>query len=248
MSPRFAYQGSELATFARARHWKQYLAEQLRPYIRGRVLEVGAGLGSMTRTLRDGADLSWTCVEPDAGLAASLRDAIQRGSCGDPKTLDVVEGSLADLNRNTAFDTILYIDVLEHIQDDRQELARAAEFLAPHGHLVVLSPAHRALYSAFDQAVGHFRRYSRRSLQNAGPANLSLVRLRYLDCVGLFASLANRLLLRSPSPTASLIKVWDTLMVPVSRLVDPLLLFWFGKSVLAVWHDSGTLSGRENLA
>jgi hypothetical protein len=66
------------------------------------------------------------------------------------------------------------------------------------------------------------------------------VRLRYLDCVGLFASLANRLLLKSPSPTASLIKVWDSLMVPISRWFDPLLLFWFGKSVLAVWHDACT--------
>ena len=202
----------------------------------------------MTRTLRCGADVSWTCVEPDAELAASLRNEVRSGSCGDPKTLDVVVGSLADLGHNTAFDTILYIDVLEHIEDDRTELARAAKLLAPNGNLVVLSPAHRALYSAFDQAVGHFRRYSRQTLRNAGPANLPLVRLRYLDCVGLFASLANRLLLRSPSPTASLIKVWDTLMVPVSRLVDPLLLFWFGKSVLAVWHDSSTLRGEENLA
>lgn len=199
----------------------------------------------MTRVLRGGADRSWTCVEPDAELADRLRQAALRGSCGDPETLEVVTGSVADVAPQAVFDTILYIDVLEHIEDDRGELACAAELLAPEGNLIVLSPAHTALYSPFDQAVGHFRRYSQRTLRRAGPTNLSLVRLRYLDCVGLFASLGNRLLLRSPSPTASLIKVWDTLMVPLSRRFDPLLFFWFGKSVLAVWRESSTLDVVE---
>lgn len=202
-------------------------------------------MGSMTRVLRGGAERSWICVEPDAELADRLRQAARRGECGDPTTLEVVTGSLADVPAEMAFDTVLYIDVLEHIEDDRRELALAAELLAPGGKLIVLSPAHRALYSPFDQAVGHFRRYSQHSLRRAGPAHLSLVRLRYLDCIGLFASLANRLLLRSPSPTESLIRFWDTLMVPLSRRFDPLLRFGFGKSVLAVWSESGRLKAAE---
>jgi 2-polyprenyl-3-methyl-5-hydroxy-6-metoxy-1,4-benzoquinol methylase len=245
MTHHFAYQGCELATFAKARNWKHYLAEQLRPFIRGRVLEVGAGLGSMTRVLRGGGERSWTCVEPDSQMADQLRRAAEGGECGDPTTLDIVTGSLADAPPSAAFDTILYVDVLEHIEDDRRELELAAKLLAPEGNLIVLSPAHSVLYSPFDHAVGHFRRYSRRSLRRAGPVGLPLVRLRYLDCIGLFASLANRLLLRSPSPTESLIRVWDTLMVPLSRLVDPLLLFGLGKSVLAVWRDSRKLDGAE---
>jgi SAM-dependent methyltransferase len=202
----------------------------------------------MTRALRCGADTSWTCVEPDAELAAVLQQAVQGGSCGAPETVRVVVGSVADLAPDAQFDTILYIDVLEHIADDRREMARAAERLAPNGRLIVLSPAHRVLYSAFDQAVGHFRRYSRQSLRNAGPAELSLVRIRYLDCVGFLASLANRFVLHSRSPAWSLVKVWDTMMVPLSRLFDPLLLFCFGKSVLAVWEDSGTLRADRRRA
>lgn len=199
----------------------------------------------MTGVLRGSADGLWTCVEPDLEMGAHLRQAASRGEYGDPNTIEVVTGSLAELPRQPRFETILYIDVLEHIEDDREELARAAGLLAPAGNLIVLSPAHQALYSPFDQAVGHFRRYCRRSLRRAGPADLPLVRLRYLDCIGLFASLANRLLLRSPSPTESLIKIWDTLMVPLSRLLDPLLFFGFGKSVLAVWSEPSRLQGAD---
>ncbi len=248
MIPEFAYQGTELTTFAKARYWKRYLAAQLSPFIRGRVLEVGAGLGSMTRVLRPLANRSWTCVEPDAELCGWLRQAVQRGSCGDPSGLSIVTGSIGDIAPKTRFDTILYIDVLEHIEDDHRELARAARLLAPQGHLVVISPAHNALYSPFDRAIGHYRRYSRQSLRRVGPPELSLVRLRYLDCVGLLASLANRFLLRSATPSEAMIRVWDTLLVPSSRVVDPIFLYQLGKSVLAIWTNSTILKDVENLA
>ena len=61
------------------------------------------------------------------------------------------------------FDTILYVDVLEHIADDAAELARARRLLTPEGNLVVLAPAHQSLFSPFDAAVGHYRRYDERT-------------------------------------------------------------------------------------
>ena len=67
---------------------------------------------------------------------------------------------------------MLYIDVLEHIEHDLDELARAASHLAPGGHLVVLAPAHQALFSDFDRAIGHYRRYNRAGLQKLAPAGL----------------------------------------------------------------------------
>ena len=68
------------------------------------------------------------------------------------------------------------------------------------------------------------------------PEGLSLVRLDYLDSVGMLASLGNRLVLKSAMPSPGQVAVWDRLMVPVSRLVDPLLGHRLGKSVLAVWR------------
>jgi hypothetical protein len=130
----------------------------------------------------------------------------------------------------------MYIDVLEHIEDDAGEIAAAAARLRLGGHLIVLSPAHPWLFSPFDAAIGHWRRYTRKGLRSLGPAGCGLVRLRMLDAVGLLASAANRLLLRSAMPTAGQIALWDRGMVPVSRVIDPVLGHRVGKSVLAVWR------------
>jgi len=174
-------------------------------------------------------------LEPDAKLAERLRAEF----AGDPtlssQTIRVTTGTLADVPGDALFDTILYIDVLEHIEHDRNEMLAAAQHLSTHGHLIVLSPAHNWLFSPFDRAIGHFRRYTRATLRGAAPDPLQLVRLRYLDGVGMMASLANRMILKSGTPTKSQIRFWDTCMVPLSRVVDPLLGYRVGKSIIGVW-------------
>ena len=88
----------------------------------------------------------------------------------------------------------------------------------------------------FDKAVGHYRRYSRRSLAKLTPESTQLVTTFYLDSIGVLASLANRVLLRSDMPSARQIQIWDRFFVPLSTLLDPLLFFRAGKSVVAVWR------------
>jgi hypothetical protein len=154
-----------------------------------------------------------------------------------PGCCRVVVGTLEDASVSSEpFDTILYVDVLEHIEDDRGELALAARLLKPGGHLVVLSPAHRWLYTAFDSVIGHHRRYTRADLRAITPTGLALVRLDYLDSVGLLASLGNRLLLRQALPTPGQIALWDRVLVRLSTRLDPLFGNRLGKSVLGVWR------------
>ncbi len=230
------YCGGELELFAEALHWKSYIARACAPFLRGHVLEVGAGLGGSTRSLVQGERVrEWTALEPDPGQCAVLARAAQELSSARGVPVHARGGVLADLADEPRFDAILYMDVLEHIADDRGELAGAARRLAAGGHIVVLAPAHQALYSAFDEQVGHHRRYDKRSLRVLGPAGLELVVLRYLDSVGLLASLANRLLLRRALPTRRQIRLWDGLMIPASRVLDPLSFGLLGKSILAVW-------------
>jgi 2-polyprenyl-3-methyl-5-hydroxy-6-metoxy-1,4-benzoquinol methylase len=238
MQSDFRYDGQELDLFAQAVNWKRYFAAQMRSFLGRRVLEVGAGLGATTRMLCDGTPRSWTCLEPDAELAGKLRDSLAHASPSATTAFDVIVGSLDDIPARPTFDTILYVDVLEHIADDRAELANAARRLLPAGHLLVLSPAHQWLFSPFDKAVGHFRRYRRSTLRSAAPPNLRLVRLRYLDSVGMLASLANRLLLRASQPTAAQIRFWDSRLVPASRWLDGWLGFRVGKSILGVWQKT----------
>jgi SAM-dependent methyltransferase len=190
----FRYEGSELALFAAANHWKQYIARSLQPFAGAAVLEVGAGMGGTTQALCTGRHRRWVCLEPDAGLAAQLNERIGVGEL--PAFCEPRVGTLSSIPDDERFDTVFYIDVLEHIERDREELERAVEHLDPGGHLAILAPAHQSLFSPFDTALGHFRRYSRTSLLALGPPGTRVVLARYLDSVGLLASLGNRLVLR----------------------------------------------------
>ena len=229
----YSYVGQELDLFARATTWKRYFRARVTPYLGDEILEVGAGHGGTTRLLCRGREKRWVCLEPDAELHHRLAETVRDGRL--PPCCTAVRGTLRDVASSPAFDTLLYIDVLEHIENDREELALARERLRAGGHLVVLAPAHPWLYTPFDEAIGHHRRYTKRTLRAIAPDGLRLARLRYLDSVGLMASAGNRLLLRRSMPTARQIALWDRVFVRLSRLIDPLLFYTVGKSVLAVW-------------
>ena len=197
------------------------------------VLEVGAGIGANTFAHALDPGRTWTCVEPDAELLTALRDEAERRKRTD---IETVCGVITDLPETRTFDTILYIDVLEHIRDDRREVHDAVRRLEPGGKLVVLSPAFSLLFSPFDAAIGHFRRYRKRILTELVPPPLEPVVLRYLDSVGFLLSVANRLLLRQSAPTLGQILFWDRRIVPISRRVDPIVRHAFGRSILGVWR------------
>lgn len=230
----YEYVGAELDVFALAANWKRYFAGLLQPYIRGEVLEVGAGIGETTRTLCNPSVKRWICVEPDPRLAARLANA----SFPTRIQPEIVVGDVTAVSIDLRFDTIVYIDVLEHIRDDRRQLEIAASKLAPGGFLVVLAPAFQQLFSEFDRAIGHERRYTRKSLEAVFPPNVRICRSFYADCVGAMLSLANRMLLRESVPSSSQILLWDRCVVPLSRVVDPIVNRLFGRSVIVI----GTLA------
>jgi SAM-dependent methyltransferase len=228
----YAYVGDELDLFARAVNWKAYWSSRVRPYLAGDVLEVGAGIGANTALLLNPAVRQWVCVEPDRTLAERLG-----GLTADAATrLRVVVGTLDAIGRDERFDAVLYIDVLEHIEDAAREARQAVSHLKPGGVLIVLAPAHQWLFSAFDEAVGHFRRYTRTTLAAVVPAGLTTEQLVYLDALGLLTSLGNRLVLNKWLPTPSQIQLWDRGLVPWSRRIDPWLGYRLGKTVLGIWR------------
>lgn len=144
-------------------------------------------------------------------------------------------GTTQSLPKEPQFDSIIYIDVLEHIEDDKRELESAAQLLRNEGSLIVLAPAHEWLYTPFDKAIGHFRRYTRKTLRQCTPSGCTLEEIRYLDCCGMLASFGNRVLLRQSNPSVEQIRFWDGYLVPFSTILDLLLRFRLGKSVLGIW-------------
>lgn len=230
----FTYIGAELDLFALAVNWKRYWGWQIAPYLGRRVLEVGAGIGGTTSVLCQGDYDAWVGLEPDAQMVRELQAAQAAGKF--PPHCDFRVGTVADLAETALFDSILYIDVLEHIEDDAAEVARAARHLAPGGSLIVLSPAFQFLFSEFDAAIGHYRRYTRSTLAALAPASCQSVYAVYLDSLATVLSIGNKLMLRAPQPTEQQILLWDQVIVPLSIPADRLFGYRFGRSVLQVWQ------------
>lgn len=227
------YVGKELDLFALADNWKSYVKEEIAGYITGEVLEVGAGIGATTLALHDGTARWWVCLEPDAILALRLQEQIRTNRCA--MTTNIIVGSIRSFVQAPCFDCIIYIDVLEHIEDDRGQIEAAAKLVRPGGHIVVLSPAHQWLFSEFDKSIGHLRRYNKATLRTMMPSGWMEKKLTYLDSFGVFLSLGNVLALRQSIPTRAQLAIWDRLCIPLSRCVDRLTGGLIGKSVLAVW-------------
>ena len=228
------YKGKELDLFAEVIIWKRYWKSVIRKYLGNHILEVGAGIGASIEIFADGPFSTWLGLEPDPDLVALLKGRLSRGEF--PQWCEFKQGTIQDLVDSAQFDTILYIDVLEHIQDDGGEIEGAANHVVKGGYIVVVAPSHQFLYSEFDSSVGHVRRYDRHSLGALSPQGFSVVDSKYLDSVGLVASLGNRFILHSPMPSRRQLWIWDKILVRLSRVVDPLLRYSIEKSILFVWQ------------
>jgi hypothetical protein len=229
----YHYVGSELTLFAAATNWKAYVGQVLGCYIAGRVLEVGAGIGGNTGHFDNSRVSEWTCLEPDPDLTRLIGERVQAGeirptAASSPARSRIFPGTPSSTRSSTS--------MCSNTSPMTRANSPARAHLADQGKLVVLAPAHQYLFSPFDTAVGHYRRYGRASLRAQTPPGCQLEAFLMLDCAGFFASLANRLMLNAALPSKRQIAVWDKLLVPVSRRLDPLTGHKFGKTAVAVWR------------
>ena len=153
-----------------------------------------------------------------------------------PAFCKAINGTLDDLPVLQKFDTIIYIDVLEHIENDKSEIEKAVTKLNDDGQLIILSPAFQMLYSPFDKAIGHYRRYTKKTLrETVKTPNLTETKMFYLESSGMLLLLINKFLFKRNYPSKKNIVVWDKLFIPVSKLLDKISFYSFGKTIIGIW-------------
>ena len=215
--------------------YNTFLFDQIRPYVGQRILEVGAGTGTITQFLRDRERALATDVDPD--YLQLLDRRFERNANIDATAYDLGEPPPEVVAAQT-YDTIVCLNVLEHVADDRGALERLMSLLEPGGRLVLLVPAHGALYGEIDQAIGHYRRYERDALrQLLTLVGFELEELFFVNALSTVGWFLNGRLLRRNTVPGMQARVADRL-VPLFRLERKLNLP-FGLSVIAIARRPG---------
>lgn len=229
---RAAYTVADLERMTRAENYVAWQSRLVHRELGRRVLEVGCGVGNFTRTLLDREAVVAVDVEP--ACVARLRDRY----AGRPNLHTVVCDVGSPEFRGLAEfrpDSCVCLNVLEHTRDDTAALASMASVVAPGGAIVLIVPAFQALYGPIDRNLGHYRRYSRGSLERlARAAGLRLRKVRYSNCLGFFGWWVNAHVLKREAQSEQQIEIFDRYLVPVLSKLEDLVPPPFGQSLLAV--------------
>jgi SAM-dependent methyltransferase len=227
--------GRTLEALEGALHYRDWIFSLAAPYLGRRVLEFGAGSGTMFSCIvdRDHA----VALEIDGELVRLLQErfggrdnvSIIHGSLGAPGTIEAV--------RRLRVDSAMTFNVLEHIEDDTGALVSIAATLDPGDNLAVLVPAFPGIYGAMDRGVGHVRRYRAKELKaKMHEAGFSVLRARYVNFPGYFAWFVNGRVLRSSSPAggARMVAAYDKTVVPATRAIERVIRPPCGQSLFVV--------------
>ncbi|QEC41603.1 class I SAM-dependent methyltransferase [Pseudobacter ginsenosidimutans] len=225
-----------LEQFAQAKQFNRWLYDAIAPWCRGEVLEVGSGIGNLSAFFLDHG-LTLTATD----LRKEYCHLLQKQFGNHPGLQQVVNLDLVAPDFNTrysalsnSFDTVVALNVVEHIRNDDLAIAHCHQMLKPGGNAVILVPAYQWLYNPFDKELGHFKRYSAKRLSGLlERQGFEVTNTRYFNAAGIFGWWLSGSLLRKKIIPASQLKTFNKL-VPLFRLIDQITFHRLGLSVIAI--------------
>ena len=220
-----------LERIARMGRMNAWMFHEIAPYIGRRVLEVGSGIGTFSQELTNRDAL--VCLDIEASYVADLAARFEHFPHVRCLLLDASSPEILSL-RSYIHDTIICLNVLEHIQDDLLTLRHFFQLLSPGGRLILLVPAHPFLYSSLDKAISHFRRYSRSDLvEKLRQAGFRIQRLFAINLFGVLGWFLNGKVLRRTLLPEGQLGLYDS-FVPAFRVAEALLGRRVGLSWIAI--------------
>lgn len=230
------YAGADLESMDLAVNYRSWILDIFRPFLGNRIVEVGAGTGSFSRMLLETDPERLVLVEP-SGMFDKLVAEIGRNEHGAEISFynDIFHNCAGIIKGNGRPDTIVYINVLEHIEDDEKELELILDVIAEGGRLCVFVPAVGFLLSDFDRRIGHFRRYSRQDLiGKCERAGFKIRLARWFDLPGVLPWLIKYRLMRSVTMEHGAVKLYDRTVVPLLRPLENCINPPIGKNLIVV--------------
>lgn len=218
---------------SKATRYNRWLYDSFKDYLGSRILDTGCGYGNITQFILDEAE-----IVVGLDISPAFYEAVTRRFAGRPNFRPVL-GDMLDRNlvaslKPYGIDTVVCVNVLEHIGDDEGVLDTVREVLVSGGRLVLLVPAFRSLFGSMDRADGHFRRYCRSELvAKLNRCGFHVVAARYMNLLGIVGWFLNGKILRRTFIPESHYAAYDRL-VPVLRSVESRIAVPLGLSLLCV--------------
>jgi SAM-dependent methyltransferase len=215
-----------------APHYNAWLGSKLRPHLGQRVLEVGAGIGTLTKEIAGGRD-KVIALEADPYYAQRLSNLFRGSAVVQPLHAPVEETDWEALSRED-LDTVFLSNVLEHIEDDHAAVRHFRSVLRPGGRLVVLVPGLPKLFGTLDEAVGHHRRYTPQSLRAVIESNgFEVESLEWLNLLGILGWYLNGKILRRRVLPALQLRLYDRI-APLLAHAESMWKLPIGLSLITV--------------
>jgi ubiquinone/menaquinone biosynthesis C-methylase UbiE len=206
------------------------------PELGSRVLEIGCGMGNFTQHLLDrelvvGIDVENDCIQQH-------RTRFRQHSHIHASVMDILDSSFTELAKHRP-DSIVCLNVLEHISDDYKALQHMYAVLPKGGRAVFIVPAFESLYGPIDANLGHYRRYSKTSMTKvAEGAGFRINKLRYFNSIGFLGWYVNARFLKKTEQSEQQIRLFDSKIVPILSAIESRIEPPFGQSVFAVLERS----------
>lgn len=240
MSKRFAYPGRELEAMATASNYHRWILRLFEPYLGAHLIEVGAGIGSFSELiLAQHACQTLALVEPSAEMHRQLAAHARQLAATAATRVETYNAVFAEAAPRIAErqrpDSVLYVNVLEHIGDDEGELRAVYRTLSGGGRILIFVPALPQLYGTFDARIGHIRRYTRRDLEEKlKRAGFEIVKSVYFDFLGIAPWWVKYRLLKSDTMERGAVQFYDRFIVPAARRLESLFPPPVGKNLVVV--------------
>lgn len=224
--------GRSLDALAELQRYNHWIFNLMAHHVRGRVLEIGGGTGNLTSLIAQHAD-HVVSLEPVERFAEAAQARFK-----DNPNVEVFPLFLQDYDipadPQLRFDTAMSFNVIEHIEDDVAAHAQIKSMLKPGGKVITFVPAGPRAYGKLDESLGHYRRYTLKSLRNTmEQAGLRWVEGRFHNRVGWFGWWLNSRVLKKTDVPAGQAATFDKLL-PIFSLVDKVAPLPFGQSVIGV--------------
>ncbi|EDY84915.1 Methyltransferase domain family [Verrucomicrobiia bacterium DG1235] len=227
----FDYEGSDLEAMGAAENYPNWILSEFTPFLRGKVADVGAGSGNFSQYLLRTEIDSLHGFEPSESMHGKLAkrfESEERFSSVNSYVTDAVD------DYREAFDTVVYNNVMEHVEDDYAELKAVYKMLRPGGRVLIYVPAMSWLYSEFDKSLGHFRRYGKSNgCQLLLQTGFSVEIAKYADVLGMLPWFVCMKLFKGKLSKGS-VSLYDKVGVPLTRAFENLIVPPAGKNLLLV--------------